>query len=231
MDEIVDIIVGFDEREAVAYHTFTQSVIEKSTAPIRFLPLCKGSLSTYEEVHKDGSNDFIYSRFLVPYLMNFNGWAIYADGDMVCLEDIKKLWDLRNNKYAVQVVKHNYKTKISKKYWGNKNEDYPRKNWSSLILWNCNHPSHKKLTPEFIQKQTGAFLHRFSWIKDEEIGELNKEWNWLAMEYEEKIDINLIHYTIGTPCFKEYEHTSLSSHWKKSFLNMLKGYYKKNNLI
>ena len=151
MDEIVDIIVGFDEREAVAYHTFTQSVIEKSTTPIRFLPLCKGSLSTYEEVHKDGSNDFIYSRFLVPYLMNFNGWAIYADGDMVCLEDIKKLWDLRNNKYAVQVVKHNYKTKISKKYWGNKNEDYPRKNWSSLILWNCNHPSHKKLTPDTFQ--------------------------------------------------------------------------------
>ena len=227
MDEIVDIVVGFDEREAVAYHTFTQSVIEKSSAPTRFLPLSKSSLSTYEEVHKDGSNDFIYSRFLVPYLMNFNGWAIYADGDMVCLEDIKKLWDLRNNKYAVQVVKHNYKTKISKKYWGNKNEDYPRKNWSSLILWNCNHPSHKNLTPEFIQKQTGAFLHRFSWIKDEEIGELNKEWNWLAMEYEEKIDINLIHYTIGTPCFKEYEHTSLSSYWKKSFLNMLKGYYKK----
>ena len=230
MDEIVDIVVGFDEREAVAYHTFTQSVIEKSSVPTRFLPLSKSSLSTYEETHKDGSNDFIYSRFLVPYLMNFNGWAIYADGDMVCLEDIKELWDLRNDKYAVQVVKHNYKTKISKKYWGNKNEDYPRKNWSSLILWNCNHPSHKKLTPLFIQKQTGAFLHRFSWIKDEEIGELDKEWNWLAMEYKEKKDINLIHYTIGTPCFKEYQDTSLSSYWRKSFLNMLKGYYKKDNL-
>ena len=223
----MDIVVGFDEREAVAYHTFTQSVIEKSSAPTRFLPLSKSSLSTYEETHKDGSNDFIYSRFLVPYLMNFNGWAIYADGDMICLEDIKKLWDIRNDKYAVQVVKHNYKTKITKKYWGNKNENYPRKNWSSLILWNCNHTSHKKLTPEFIQKQTGAFLHRFSWIKDEEIGELDKEWNWLAMEYEEKKDIKLIHYTIGTPCFKEYENSSLSKHWKKSFLNILKGHYKK----
>ena len=116
MDEIVDIVVGFDEREAVAYHTFTQSVIEKSSAPTRFLPLSKSSLSTYEETHKDGSNDFIYSRFLVPYLMNFNGWAIYADGDMVCLKDIKELWDLRNDKYAIQVVKHNYKTKIIKKY-------------------------------------------------------------------------------------------------------------------
>ncbi|MDC1296179.1 glycosyltransferase [Pseudomonadota bacterium] len=229
MDDIADIVVGFDQKESVAYHTFVQSVIEQSTIPTRFMPLTIGSLTNYKEIHKDGSNDFIYSRFLVPYLMNYNGWAIYADGDMVCLEDIKKLWDLRDNNFAVQVVKHNYKTKVKSKYWGNKNEDYPRKNWSSLILWNCNHQSHKILTPEFIQEQTGSFLHRFSWIKDKEIGEVAKEWNWLAMEYEEKKDINLIHYTIGTPCFKEYHDKSLSSYWKKSFLNMLQGYYKKIN--
>ncbi len=230
MNDIVDIVVGFDPREAVAYHTFTQSVIEKSTVPTRFLPLNISSLSNYRELHNDGSNEFIYSRFLVPFLMNFENWAIYADGDMVCLEDIKKLWDLRDKKYAIQVVKHDYKTKIRNKYWGNKNEDYPRKNWSSLILWNCNHPSHKILTPEFVEKQTGAFLHRFSWINDDEIGEIEKEWNWLAIEYKEKENINLIHYTIGTPCFKEYENTSLSSYWKKSFLNMLDGYDKKNKL-
>ena len=230
MDEIADIVVGFDQKESVAYHTFVQSVIENSTIPTRFMPLNIGSLTNYKETHKDGSNDFIYSRFLVPYLMNFDGWAIYADGDMVCLEDIKKLWDLRDDKFAVQVVKHDYKTKIKTKYWGNKNEDYPRKNWSSLILWNCNHVSHKILTPKFIQQKTGAFLHRFSWIKDEEIGEVEKEWNWLAMEYEEKNDINLIHYTIGTPCFEEYQNKSLSSYWKKSFLNILDGYYKKNKL-
>ena len=230
MNEIVNIVVGFDKKEAIAYHTFTQSVIERSSLPVKFLPLNISTLSNYNEVHNDGSNDFIYSRFLVPYLMNFKGWAIYADGDMVCLEDIKKLWDLRDNKYAVQVVKHNYKTKIQNKYWGNKNEDYPRKNWSSLIMWNCNHSSHKKLTPEFIKKQTGAFLHRFSWINDKDIGELPKEWNWLALEYEEKKGINLIHYTIGTPCFEEYENTSLSSYWKISFLNMLEGYFKKNKL-
>ncbi len=230
MNEIVDIIVGFDQREAVAYHTFTQSVIEQSTIPIRFTPLSMKSLSGYNEVHKDGSNDFIYSRFLVPYMMNFKGWAIYADGDMVCLQDIKNLWSLRNNNYAVQVVKHDYKTKITEKYWGNKNEDYPRKNWSSLILWNCEHKAHKILDPDFIQKQTGAFLHRFSWVKDTDIGEINKEWNWLAMEYEDKKDINLIHYTIGTPCFKEYNNTSLSSYWKKSFSNSLDGYHKKQIL-
>ena len=230
MNDIVDVVVGFDQREAVAYHVFTQSVIEKSSIPIRFLPLNINSLTNYKETHKDGSNEFIYSRFLVPYLLNFKGWAVYADGDMVFLEDIKKLWNLRDNKYAIQVVKHDYKTKIKNKYWGNKNENYPRKNWSSLILWNCEHKSHKILTPDFIQKQTGAFLHRFNWIKDSEIGDINKEWNWLAMEYEEKQDINLIHYTIGTPCFEEYQNSSLASYWKESFMSMLDGYFKKNRL-
>ena len=230
MNEIIDIVVGFDDREAIAYHTFVQSVIENSTLPTRFLPLNNTSLNGYTEVHKDGSNNFIYTRFLVPYLMNFKGWAIYADGDMVCLEDIKKLWNKRNDKYAVQVVKHDYKTKIKNKYWGNKNEDYPRKNWSSLILWNCSHPAHKILTPQFINDQTGAYLHRFSWVKDKEIGKLDKNWNWLAMEYEEKKGINLIHYTIGTPCFKEYENTSQSSYWKKYFMNALTGHFKKDRL-
>jgi len=230
MGDIVELAVGFDQREAIAYHTFVQSVIDKSTIPVKFLPLNMNALSSYNETHTDGSNQFIYSRFLVPYLLNFKGWAIYADGDMVCVEDIKKLWDLRDANYAVQVAKHNYKTKIQNKYWGNKNENYPRKNWSSLILWNCEHPSHKVLTPEFIEKQSGAFLHRFSWINDDEIGELKKEWNWLAMEYEEKKEIHLIHYTIGTPCFEEYENTSLASYWKKSFLNLLNGHYKSNKM-
>jgi len=230
MDDIVELAVGFDQREAIAYHTFVQSVIDKSTIPVKFLPLNMNALSSYNETHTDGSNQFIYSRFLVPYLLNFKGWAIYADGDMVCVEDIKKLWDLRDANYAVQVAKHNYKTKIQNKYWGNKNENYPRKNWSSLILWNCEHPSHKVLTPEFIEKQSGAFLHRFSWINDDEIGELKKEWNWLAMEYEEKKEIHLIHYTIGTPCFEEYENTSLASYWKKSFLNLLNGHFKKDRM-
>ena len=230
MSNLLNIFVGFDQKEAIAYHTFVQSLIENSTIPLSITPLAENNLDHYTEKHTDGTNKFTYSRFLVPYLMNFNGWAIYADGDMVCLEDIKKLWDLRDNKYAVQVVKHDYKTKIKNKYWGNKNEDYPRKNWSSLILWNCNHPSHKVLTPDFIREQTGAFLHRFSWVKDQEIGGLAKEWNWLAMEYEDKKDLNLIHYTIGTPCFKEYQNTSLSSYWKKYFLNSLTGHFRKKEL-
>ena len=230
MDDIIDLAVGFDQREAVAYHTFVQSVIENASIPVRFMPLDIKSLKTYNETHTDGSNDFIYSRFLVPHLMNFKGWAIYADGDMICVEDIKKLWDLKDEKYAVQVVQHNYKTKVTKKYWGNKNENYPRKNWSSVVIWNCGHDKHKILSPNFIQNQTGSFLHRFHWLNDDEIGSIDNKWNWLAMEYEEKKEVNLIHYTIGTPCFREYSNKSFSSYWNKSFSNLLDSHYKKENL-
>ena len=230
MSDVIDLIVGFDQKEAVAYHTFVQSVIENASNPVRFMPLNMKSLKEYSEKHNDGSNEFIYSRFLVPHLMNFKGWAIYVDGDMICVEDIKKLWDLRDEKYAVQVVQHDYQTKVKKKYWGNKNENYPRKNWSSVVIWNCEHEKHKILSPNFIQNQTGSFLHRFHWLNDDEIGDIDKKWNWLAMEYEEKKGINLIHYTIGTPCFKEYSNEAFSSYWNKSFSNSLDGYYKKENL-
>jgi lipopolysaccharide biosynthesis glycosyltransferase len=96
MSEKINIVVGFDQRESVAYHTFTQSIIEKSSLPVSFIPLAINTLKGYKETHKDKSNDFVYSRFLTPYLHNFKGWAIFADGDMICQGDIKELWDLRD---------------------------------------------------------------------------------------------------------------------------------------
>ena len=210
---MIRIVIGFDQREAVAYHTFCQSILEKASAPVSFTPLVLGSLKGFSETHTDGSNAFIYSRFLTPWLMDFNGWAIFADGDMICLDDIAKLWALRDETKAVQVVQHNYQTKALDKYLGNKNENYPRKNWSSLILWNCAHPKHKLLTPEFVMKQTGAFLHRFTWLEDADVGALPKEWNWLTTEYEDNYQASLLHYTLGTPCFADYKNAEMSDVW------------------
>ena len=220
----INLVVGFDQREAVAYHVFCQTIIDRATMPVQFLPLAENTLNKYKEVHADGSNKFIYSRFLTPYLMNFSGWAIFADGDMVCQADIAELWSLRDESKAVQVVQHDYKTKAVKKYLGNKNEDYPRKNWSSLILWNCSHPKNAILTPEFIQSQPGSYLHRFSWLDDELIGRLDAEWNWLAIEYPENPNAKLIHYTLGTPCFKDYANESMSDIWKTSYARMNEGF-------
>jgi lipopolysaccharide biosynthesis glycosyltransferase len=220
--EKINIVVGFDQREAIAYHVFCQSVIEHSTMPIQFIPL-RLNPKKINVSACDGSNAFTYSRFLTSYLMNFQGWAIFADGDMVCKDDLAKLWDLRDSTKAVQVVKHDYKTKHSKKYLGNKNEDYPRKNWSSLILWNCEHPKNKLLTPGFIEGKSGSYLHRFSWLDDKEIGELNAEWNWLAIEFEDNPNAKIIHYTLGTPCFKDYQSSSMSSYWHAFLRKTLQG--------
>jgi len=220
----IKLIVGFDQRESVAYHTFCQSIIEHASAPVNFIPLAINNLKEYKEAHADGSNDFIYSRFLTPYLNSFQGWAIFADGDMICQVDIKELWNLRDESKALLVVKHNYETKVSKKYLGNKNENYPRKNWSSVILWNCSHPKHRILTPEFIAKQPGSYLHRFSWLDDSDIGELPKEWNWLAIEYPENKNAKLIHYTLGTPCFKEYKDSEMASIWYSTYQKTIEGF-------
>jgi len=224
MVEPIKLVIGFDQRESIAYHTFCQSIIKHASTPVIFIPLVINSLKEYKEAHLDGSNDFIYSRFLTPYLNNFDGWAIFADGDMICQADIKELWNLRDESKALLVVKHNYQTKVSKKYLGNKNENYPRKNWSSVILWNCSHPKHRILTPEFIAKQPGSYLHRFSWLDDSDIGELPKEWNWLAIEYPENKNAKLIHYTLGTPCFKEYKDSEMASIWYSTYQKTIEGF-------
>ena len=106
------------------------------------------------------------------------------------------------------------------------NENYPRKNWSSLILWNSGHPKHQILTPDFIANQTGKFLHRFVWLDDNDIGELPSEWNWLAIEYPENINAKLIHYTLGTPCFKDYRDTEMSDIWHETQRRIVYGFHK-----
>lgn len=223
MNDLVKLVVGFDARETIAYHVFCQSVLEKTSLPVSFLPLVEQSLDGYRENHQDGSNRFTYTRFLTPFLMNFEGWAIFADGDMVCKSDIAELWKLRDASKAVQVVKHDYLTKSSTKYLGNKNENYPRKNWSSVILWNCGHPENRCLTPDFVSSKNGSFLHRFQWLADALIGELDKEWNWLAIEYDDNPSANLIHYTLGTPCFRDYWDCASSEHWHQVLANTLNG--------
>ena len=132
---------------------------------------------------------------------------------MICRDDIAKLWALRDESKAVLCVKHDYKTKARDKYLGNKNQDYPRKNWSSVVLWNCGNPANRILTPDFVMSQSGSFLHRFSWLDDSLIGDLPREWNWLATEYPDNYDASLLHYTLGTPCFNDYRNCDMSDEW------------------
>jgi lipopolysaccharide biosynthesis glycosyltransferase len=221
---MINLYVGYDEREAIAYHVFCHSVIKNTSIPVKITPLVLSQLKEFNETHQDRSNDFVYSRFLTPHLNEFDGWAIFADGDMICQADLKELIGMADPNKALMVVKHDYQTKASIKYLGNINENYPRKNWSSVILWNCSHPKHKILTPEFVSNQTGKFLHRFSWLDDNDIGELPVEWNWLACEYEKNTDAKLIHYTLGTPCFKDFRDTDMAEIWYDYYESAKKGF-------
>lgn len=215
---MIPVFIGYDEREAIAYHVCANSIIRRSSKPVSLNPLALHLLNEYKEMHCDGSNQFIYSRFLVPHLMGFKGWAIFIDGDMILREDISKLWQLRNKSKAVLVVKHDYKTRMKKKYLGQKNEDYPRKNWSSVILWNCEHPANQILLPQFVENATGAKLHRFTWLQDDEIGDLPKVWNWLPDEFGRNHEAKLLHFTLGTPCFQEFATTPMGDEWHKERL-------------
>ena len=211
----IPIFIGYDPREAVAYHTCVNSIIRNSSKPVSIIPIALNLFNDYKETHTDGSNHFIYTRFLVPHLMDYTGHAIFIDGDMIVRGDIAELWDMRNGHVGVQVVKHNYQTKMPIKYLGSKNENYPCKNWSSVILWNCSSMPNQQLTPQFIQQSTGAALHRFTWLAAEQIGELPKEWNWLPDEYGANAEAKLLHYTLGTPCFHEFADTPQGNEWHR----------------
>ena len=212
---MIPVFIGYDPREAIAYHVCANSIIRKATVPVGLNPLALNLMSGYKEQHNDGSNHFIYSRFLVPHLMNYQGWALFIDGDMILRDDINELWNLRDETKAVMVVKHDYKTRMPVKYLGAKNEDYPRKNWSSVILWNCGHALNRQITPEFVQNATGAQLHRFTWIPDDQVGELPVEWNWLPDEFGENKNAKLLHYTLGTPCFNDFATSPMSDEWHR----------------
>jgi lipopolysaccharide biosynthesis glycosyltransferase len=215
MKDIIPVFIGYDPREAIAYHVCANSIIRNSSRPVSIIPVALNLFKDYSETHTDGSNHFIYTRFLVPYLMSWKGSAIFIDGDMIVRGDIAELWDMRDMAKDVQVVKHDYKTKMTEKYLGAKNEDYPRKNWSSVILWNCSSFPNRKLTPEFIQQSTGSSLHRFTWLEDNRIGELPPEWNWLPDEYGPNENAKLLHYTLGTPSFHEFADTPMADEWHR----------------
>ena len=218
----VQLFAGFDEREEVGYHAFCSSVIQRSTVPVSITPL---SLVTVQRLygagHRDGSNGFVYLRFLIPYLMGYEGWAIFCDGsDMLMRADIAELADLYDPYKAVQVVKHDYRTKHPRKYLGTPmeaaNADYQRKQWSSVMLINCGHYAWRDMTPANVAAMTGRSLHRFEFIDDDRIGGLPKEWNHLVGEQEPNPDAKLAHFTLGIPAFAHYKDSEHAGEWFQS---------------
>jgi lipopolysaccharide biosynthesis glycosyltransferase len=174
--------------------------------------------SFYPPGQRDGSNSFTYTRFLIPFLQDYRGWAIFADGaDMVCLADIAELWALRDEYKAVQIVQHEYKTKHPRKYLGtameSENRDYRRKNWSSVMLINCASYGWRQMKPEKVAAMFGAELHSLDFLPVDRVGTLPAEWNWMPQEFGSNPDAKLIHWTAGIPGFPAYAQTEMADAW------------------
>lgn len=228
--EELRVFVGYDPREDIAYQVCKHSIETRSKNAV-VKPLVQKELREqgyYDRpIDKLASTEFTFTRFLVPELSNFNGWAMFMDCDMILQTDIAELFAQANDKYAVMCVKHDYTPKEGTKMDGQAQTVYPRKNWSSVMLFNCSHPSNQELNVELVNdpKVTGKYLHRFSWLKDEEIGELGPEWNWLAGWYKEPEDGSpkLIHYTEGGPWFENYRNCEYHAEWKTELQEMMNG--------
>jgi len=214
------VFVGYDSREQIAYDVCEYSIL-KYNRNARVIPLKQDELREQKLYWRDNdplsSTEFTFTRFLVPHLCDYKGWALFVDCDFLFQINIEEIFALADDRYAAMVVKHDYNPPEGIKMDGQKQLAYPRKNWSSMILWNCGHTNNQKLTTDLVNKETGQFLHRFSWLKDDMIGELNCQYNWLVNHYHEPKDgkPKLIHYTEGGPWFENYQHCEYGYHWER----------------
>lgn len=217
---MVKIFIGFDRREGLASAVLQHSLRSRSSIPLSFTLLDRRNLKgIYDRARGEfESTDFSISRFIVPYLCNYEGWAVFMDCDMLCLGDIVELaryMTLANRwNQAVQVVKHDYTPSSQTKFLSQPQTAYERKNWSSLMIFN--NALCRNLTPEAVNSQPGLWLHRFNWTTDDKIGEIPKKWNYLVGESNQcpTEEVRMVHFTNGGPWLKEYENCEFSGIWK-----------------
>ncbi|TYI16517.1 hypothetical protein ES332_A08G260700v1 [Gossypium tomentosum] len=229
------IFIGYDPREDLAYKVCRHSILKRSSVPVEITPIVQSDLREkglyWRERNKLESTEFSFSRFLTPYLANYDGWALFIDCDFLYLADIKELMELIDDKYAIMCVHHDYTPKETTKMDGAVQTLYPRKNWSSMVLYNCGHPKNKGLTPEVVNNQTGAFLHRFQWLEDDEIGSIPSIWNFLeghnkVVENDSTTFPKAIHYTRGGPWFEGWKNCEFADLW----LNEMHDYIEEKKL-
>lgn len=211
---MIKVFIGYDPREAVAFNVLCQSIHEHASEPVSITPIRLSQLQHIfsRERHALQSTDFSFSRFLTPYLCDYEGWAVFMDCDMLFRDDIAKLWQLRDERFAVQVVKHNHIPKESVKFLGATQTKYACKNWSSVMLFN--NARCRALTPEYVNRATGMELHQFKWLASHDlIGDLPKEWNHLVGYDEPNSEAKNVHYTLGGPYFKDYRECEFAQEW------------------
>ncbi|MBI2961498.1 MAG: glycosyltransferase [Betaproteobacteria bacterium] len=212
---MIPVFIGYDPREAVAWSVLAHSIQVRSSVPVAIAPL---ALAQLREVlvrarHPLQSTDFAFSRFLVPYLSRYSGWSVFLDCDMLALDDIANLWALRDERYAVQVVKHDHRPREKTKFLGEPQTAYEKKNWSSVMLFN--NGKCRALTPEYVNRAGGLDLHQFEWLESEAlIGALPGRWNHLVGCSAPSREVSLVHYTLGGPYFPEFADCEYADEWR-----------------
>lgn len=215
-EALIRVFIGFDPREEAAFHVLARSIHERASKPVAVTPLALSQLGglMWRDRHQLQSTDFSFSRFLTPYLAGYEGWAVFMDCDMLVLDDIANLWKLRDDRYAVMVVKHDHQPTETTKFLNQPQTRYEKKNWSSVMLFNT--ARCRALTPEYVNSASGLELHQFKWLdSDNDIGDLPRQWNHLVDYYPHDDKASLVHYTTGGPYFEEYADCDYASEWTR----------------
>jgi lipopolysaccharide biosynthesis glycosyltransferase len=215
---VLKIFIGYDPVESIAWHTMAHSILERSSRPVAIVPLHNGNLGSIYTRPRDPkqSNEFSFTRFLAPHLCGYEGYAAYFDCDQLLRTDVSELFTIASAhpEKAVHVVQHDYEPKDEIKYLNTAQYRYPRKNWSSVVLWNCEHPANRAVTPEYVNTASAMELHRFLWLDDSQIGAIDVRWNWLVGEYADPpSDVKNVHWTVGGPYFQEYRTSDFAEEW------------------
>jgi|TARA_R110000796_G_scaffold137009_1_gene253077 hypothetical protein len=224
MSNPVTIYVGYDQREDTPYRILEESIRRHSSKAVNIIPIKQEALRTIGLYSRDYttsiignsiqkidtndkkpfSTDFSFTRFLVPHLNLFSGWALFIDCDMFFRSDVMELFDTYNDpEVALYTVEHNYKPTQSIKMDNQQQGQYNMKNWSSVMLWNCSHPIHRNLTVSDVNTKSGRWLHQFQWMLDnmDTLGDMDESWNWLDNHSSESIEAKNVHFTTGGPYF------------------------------
>jgi hypothetical protein len=214
------IFIGWDSREPEAFEVAKFSLERRASIPVSVTAIRLDDLRTrglyWRAPDPLASTEFTYSRFLTPALAGFAGWALYCDCDFLWLGDIAGLIPYTHTPKAVYCVQHDYRPQESTKMDGAVQTVYPRKNWSSLMLFNCEHPSGQTLTPDCVNRESGAYLHRMQWVADKDIGALPIEWNWLEGWNEKPAEgrPKAVHFTRGGPWFPNWSNVDYGELWR-----------------
>lgn len=217
------VYVGWDSREEIAYDVCRHSLLRHASIPIEVIPLKQHELRDRgfytRAVDPLASTEFTYTRFLTPHLAGYDGWALYCDCDFLWTADITGLVALTEGAAAQRLgalcVQHDYRPTETTKMDGCVQTSYPRKNWSSLILFNAAHPQVRRLTPEAVNRESGAYLHRFQWLDDAAIGAVPETWNWLEgwSAKPPSGPPKVVHYTRGGPWFAAWQNVDYADLW------------------